>query len=181
MALTNSTMMDLGFTAPDFELPDVFSGSDKKMQELARTKGLLVMFICNHCPYVKHIEEGLQALGKEFHGTDVGIVAISANDAEAYPDDSPEAMADKSYSFPYLFDETQEIAKAYQATCTPDFFLFDGDLKCVYRGQFDGSRPGNDQVVTGADLRAAMTALLKGQVISDQQKPSVGCNIKWRS
>ena len=180
MALTPSNMVELGFSAPEFTLPDVFSGTDKSLQDLAGTKGLLVMFICNHCPYVVHIEEALQALGKEFHGTDLGIVAISANDAGQYPQDGPEAMAQKHYSFPYLYDASQEVAKAYEAACTPDFFLFDGDLKCVYRGQFDGSRPGNNKPVTGEDLRKAMTDLLKGDAISSDQKASMGCNIKWR-
>ncbi|WP_066017217.1 thioredoxin family protein [Endozoicomonas atrinae] len=180
MALTPSFMVELGFQAPDFSLPDVFSGTEKTMEDVAGSKGVLVMFICNHCPYVVHIEEALVALGKEFHGTDLGIVAISANDVTDYPKDGPELMAQKRYGFPYLYDATQKVAKAYNAECTPDFFLFDADLKCIYRGQFDDSRPGNGKPVTGNDLRSAMTALLKGLPVSDDQKPSVGCNIKWR-
>ncbi|MGB1272265.1 MAG: thioredoxin family protein [Endozoicomonas sp.] len=180
MALTPSTMIELGLTAPEFTLHDVFSETEKSIGDVAGQNGLLVMFICNHCPYVVHIEEALVALGKEYQGTDLGIVAISANDASEYPEDRPELMAEKAYPFPYLYDESQEVAKAYQAACTPDFFLFDGDLKCVYRGQFDGSRPGNNKPVTGGDLRSAMTALLKGEPVSDHQKPSMGCNIKWR-
>ena len=180
MALTPSSMIELGFQAYDFSLPDVFSESQKSLQDIAGSKGLLVMFICNHCPFVVHIEEALVALGKEFHGTDLGIVAISANDVKDYPQDCPELMAGKAYGFPYLYDETQEVARAYGAECTPDFFLFDGNLKCVYRGQFDDSRPGNGKPVTGKDLRAAMTSLLKGGAVSGDQKPSIGCNIKWR-
>lgn len=180
MALTPSSMVELGFRAPDFRLPDVFTGTEKTVADVAGSKGLLVMFICNHCPYVVHIEEALVALGKEFHGTDLGIVAISANDVADYPQDSPELMAQKRYGFPYLYDETQQVAKAYQAECTPDFFLFDSGLTCVYRGQFDNSRPGNGKPVTGNDLRSAMTALLKGLPVSEDQKPSIGCNIKWR-
>ncbi|KEI72938.1 thioredoxin family protein [Endozoicomonas elysicola] len=180
MALTPSSMVELGFQAHDFSLPDVFSKAHKSLQDVAGSKGLLVMFICNHCPYVVHIEEALVALGKEFHGTDLGIVAISANDINDYPQDCPELMAEKQYGFPYLYDETQEVARAYRAECTPDFFLFDGGLKCVYRGQFDDSRPGNGKPVTGKDLRTAMTSLLKGEPVSEDQKPSIGCNIKWR-
>lgn len=181
MSLTPSAMVELGFSAPDFTLPDVFSGTDKSLAEVAGSKGLLVMFICNHCPYVIHIEQALIALGKEFHGTDLGIVAISANDVTDYPQDGPQFMADKSYAFPYLYDQEQTVAQAYQAECTPDFFLFDGDLHCVYRGQFDDSRPGNGKPVTGNDLRDAMAALLKGTPISAEQRPSIGCNIKWRA
>ena len=139
------------------------------------------MFICNHCPYVIHIEQALVALGKEFHGTDLGIVAISANDVTDYPQDGPQHMAQKNYVFPYLYDQKQDVARAYHAECTPDFFLFDGNLQCVYRGQFDDSRPGNGKPVTGSDLRDAMTGLLKGMPISLEQKPSIGCNIKWRT
>lgn len=180
MALTPSSMTELGFTAPDFELPDVFSGTNKTLQDISGSKGVLVMFICNHCPYVVHIEEALQALGKEFHGTGIGIVAICANNKEEYPQDGPDEMAKRHYPFPYLHDDSQDVAKAYGAACTPDFFLFDDELKCVYRGQFDDSRPGNDKPVTGKDLRAAMTALVKGEVISHNQTASIGCNIKWR-
>ncbi|WP_299728374.1 thioredoxin family protein [uncultured Endozoicomonas sp.] len=180
MSLTPSSMVELGFSAPAFELTDVLSGLPTKLQDVAGEKGLLVMFICNHCPFVIHLEQALVALGKEFYGTELGIVAISANDAENYPQDRPELMAEKPYGFPYLYDESQEVAKAYKAECTPDFFLFDGDLKCVYRGRFDDSKPGNGKPVSGSDLREAMTALLKGKPINQNQQPSMGCNIKWR-
>ncbi|WP_067587746.1 thioredoxin family protein [Endozoicomonas ascidiicola] len=180
MSLTPSYMVELGFSAPAFELTNVFSGLPTKLQDVAGEKGLLVMFICNHCPFVIHLEQALVALGKEFYGTGLGIVAISANDAENYPQDRPELMAEKPYGFPYLYDESQEVAKAYKAECTPDFFLFDGDLKCVYRGRFDDSKPGNGKPVTGSDLREVMTALLKGKPINQNQQPSMGCNIKWR-
>lgn len=180
MALTPSSMVELGFQAPDFNLPDVFSKTDKKIADVAGSKGLLVMFICNHCPYVIHIEEALVALGKEFHGTGLGMVAISANDVADYPQDGPELMAGKNYGFPYLYDESQNVARAYGAECTPDFFLFDGGLNCVYRGQFDDSRPGNGKPVTGRELRTAMTNLLRGEPVSEDQRPSMGCNIKWR-
>lgn len=180
MALTPSNMIELGFNAPHFRLSAPASGQQVSLEEAARTKGVLVMFICNHCPYVVHIEQELVKLGEDFASKEIGIVAISANDAELYPDDAPEKMALKNYVFPYLYDESQEVARAYSAACTPDFFLFDGDLKCVYRGQFDDSRPGNGKPVTGADLRAAMEALLKGTPMPEDQKPSIGCNIKWK-
>ena len=180
MSLTPSNMVELGFTAPDFTLPDVFSKKSMSLQNLAGSKGMLLMFICNHCPYVLHIEEALQALGKEFRGTGMGIAAICANDAVEYPQDGPEEMAKRHYPFPYLHDASQEVAKLYQAACTPDFFLFDGDLKCVYRGQFDDARPDNKKPVTGEDLRNAMAALIRGETIPADQKASVGCNIKWR-
>ncbi|MGI9277932.1 MAG: thioredoxin family protein [Endozoicomonas sp.] len=180
MALTPSNMIDLGFSAPDFALPEPRTGKCVSLRDVQKAKGLLVMFICNHCPYVVHIEQALVALGKDYAGSDLGVVAISANDAANYPQDAPEKMALKPYNFPYLHDESQTVAKAYEAACTPDFFLFDGDLKCVYRGQFDGSRPGNDVPVTGADLRAAMDSLLAGKEIPGEQKPSIGCNIKWK-
>ena len=180
MALTPSNMIDLGFLAPDFALPEPRTGETVSLQDVRKGKGLLVMFICNHCPYVVHIEQALVALGRDYADSDLGIVAISANDAANYPQDAPERMALKPYGFPYLHDESQAVAKAYEAACTPDFFLFDGDLKCVYRGQFDGSRPGNDVPVTGADLRTAMDNLLAGKEVSTDQKPSIGCNIKWK-
>ncbi|WP_257275224.1 MULTISPECIES: thioredoxin family protein [unclassified Endozoicomonas] len=180
MALTPSNMVALGSSAPDFELPEPSSGQSVSLQEVSKEKGVLVMFICNHCPYVIHIEDALVQLGKDYADRDLGIVAISANDAESYPDDAPENMALKSYPFPYLYDESQSVAKAYDAACTPDFFLFDVELKCVYRGQFDASRPGNDKPVTGRDLRSAMDAVLAGERVSENQSPSVGCNIKWK-
>ena len=180
MALTPSNMPELGFTAPDFKLPDVFSGKEKTLQDIAGTKGVLVMFICNHCPYVLQIEDALQSLGKEFHGTGIGIAAICSNNKEEYPQDGPEEMAKRHYPFPYLHDDSQDVAKAYGAACTPDFFLFDESFKCVYRGQFDDARPGNNKPVTGKDLREALTALVKGEAVSQNQKASIGCNIKWR-
>lgn len=180
MALTPSNMIELGSPAPDFELPDPKTGHNLSLSEAAGNKGLLVMFICNHCPFVKHIEAGLVQLGQDYSDSGIAIVAISSNDVVSHPDDSPEKMAEKPYPFPYLYDETQAVAKAYDAACTPDFFLYDGSLKLVYRGQFDDSRPGNDTPVTGKDLRAAMDALLAGKPPLAEQKPSIGCNIKWR-
>ena len=147
-------------------------------------KGLLVMFICTHCPYVKHVEKGLAALGMDYDGEPVSIVAISSNDAESYPDDSPDGLKQQAqrmgFRFPYLYDETQDVARGYHAACTPDFFLFDGNMKLVYRGQFDGSRPGSGIPVTGQDLRAAMDAVIAGKAVPGDQRPSIGCNIKWK-
>ncbi len=184
MALTPSTMLPLGTKAPDFQLPD----TNGKTVSLANFKGapaLLVLFICNHCPYVKHIRTELAELGRDYLTKGVAIVAISSNDAKNYPDDSPEKMKQEvksaGYNFPYLYDETQSVAKAYRAACTPDIFLFDKDLKLVYRGQLDDSRPGNDVPVTGEDLRAALDAVLAGAPVSENQIPSIGCNIKWKS
>jgi peroxiredoxin len=184
MALTESTMLELGTTAPDFALPDVVTGRTVRRDDFRGQKGLLVMFICTHCPYVKHIEKGLAALGMDYDGEPVSIVAISSNDAENYPDDSPAGLKRQAetmgFRFPYLYDETQEIARAYKAACTPDIYLFDGDFKLVYRGQFDGSRPGNGVPVTGKDLRAALDAVLKGEKPTTDQRTSIGCNIKWK-
>lgn len=184
MALTGSTMLELGTTAPDFVLPDVVSGKTVRRDDFRGQKGLLVMFICTHCPYVKHIEKGLTQLGTDYAGK-VGIVAISSNDAENYPDDSPEGLKEQaqrlSFRFPYLYDESQAVARAYDAACTPDIYLFDGDFKLVYRGQFDGSRPGNGVPVTGKDLRSALDAVLHGAKPNADQKPSIGCNIKWKA
>lgn len=182
MARTPSTMLALGTPAAAFSLPDVTG----KSVSLADYQGqpLLVMFICNHCPYVKHVRSGLAQLGRDLQSKGVGVVAISANDAAAYPDDAPDKMkaehADAGYAFPYLFDATQEVAKSYTAACTPDFFLFDSGHRLVYRGQMDDSRPGNGIEVTGKDLRAAVENLLAGRVIDSNQKASLGCNIKWR-
>lgn len=190
MALTPSTMMPLGTTAPDFTLPDFnskenVSGKSLSLQQLKGAKGTLVMFICNHCPYVKHIQSALGQLGKDYQHSGLAIVAINANDAVKYPDDAPEKMTafakQNGFVFPYLYDESQQVAKAYNAACTPDFFLFDGNLKCVYRGQFDDSRPGNNIPVSGKDLRSAMDQLLAGKTIASQQTPSIGCNIKWKA
>lgn len=183
MAVTPSTMLPLGTEAPDFSLPNV-DGKTVSRDDFAEEKALLVMFICNHCPYVKHIREGLAALGRDYQGKGVGVVAISANDVANYPEDSPSKMAEEAkrfgYTFPYLHDEAQEVAKAYSAACTPDFFVFDKERKLVYRGQLDDSRPGNDMPVTGKDLRAALDAVLAGQPVPEDQKPSIGCNIKWK-
>jgi peroxiredoxin len=178
-------MLPLGTSAPDFQLMDVQTGKTVSLADFASSPALLVMFICNHCPYVKHIREGLANLTSEYLGRGVGIVGISSNDVASHPDDRPEKMADEAihagYRFPYLFDESQSVAKAYHAACTPDFFLFDGKHQLVYRGQLDDSRPGNGIPVTGKDLRAAIDATLTHQPVPTQQKPSIGCNIKWRA
>lgn len=183
MVAKPSTMLPLGTKAPPFSLPDT-EGRTVSLDDFDGVPGLVVMFICNHCPFVKHVRHQLAQFGLEYQPQGLGIVAISANDIEKHPDDSPAKMKEEvaavGYTFPYLFDESQAVAKAYRAACTPDFFLFDGDLHLVYRGQFDDSRPGNDIPVTGSDLRAAATALLEGRQISADQKPSIGCNIKWK-
>jgi peroxiredoxin len=178
-------MLPLGTEAPDFALPDVISGDAVKLADLADASALLVMFICRHCPYVAHVRGGLAQLGRDYQGSGLAIVAISANDPESYPQDAPESLAEEAreagYVFPYLFDETQEVAKAYRAACTPDFFVFDRDRRLVYRGQFDDSRPRNGLPVTGADLRRALDATLRGEQVPADQRPSVGCSIKWRA
>jgi peroxiredoxin len=183
MARTPSTMLELGTPAPDFALPDT-DGRIVMRDALTGAPALLVMFLCNHCPFVKHVRAQLAALGREYGGRGVAIVAISSNDPVQYPADSPDAMReekrDAGYTFPYLFDESQQVAAEYRAACTPDFFLFDADRRLVYRGQLDDSRPGNDVPVTGRDLRAALDAVLDGRLPSPEQKPSLGCNIKWR-
>lgn len=183
MAETPSTMLPLGTSAPNFKLPDP-SGKVTSLADFKNAPALLVAFICNHCPFVKHIRKEFAAFAKEYQAKGAGIVAISSNDAANYPQDSPEKMSEEStqagYTFPYLYDETQEVAKAYRAACTPDFFLFDRDHRLVYRGQFDDSRPRNGRPVTGNDLRNALDAVLAGRPVSDDQKPSVGCNIKWK-
>jgi len=185
MALTESTMLQLGTTAPDFALPDVVTGKTMQRDDFRGQKALLVIFICTHCPYVKHMEKGLAKLGQDYAGKPVGIVAISSNDAESYPDDSPAGLKKQAeaqgFGFPYLYDETQAVARAYKAACTPDIYLFDADFKLVYRGQFDRSRPGNGIPVTGEDLRAALDTVLAGKPPLVEQQPSIGCNIKWRS
>ena len=183
MAKTESTMLPLGTPAPDFALPDT-EGNTVRLADFADAPGLLVIFMCNHCPFVKHLREGLAAFAREYRDKGLAIVAISANDIKTHPDDNPQAMArekqEAGYVFPYLFDESQDVARAYKAACTPDFFLFDGEQKLAYRGQFDDSRPGNDIPVTGADLRAAADAVLAGKPAPTEQKPSIGCNIKWK-
>jgi len=179
-----STMLALGTKAPDFSLLDVCCGERHSLEEFADKKALLVMFICRHCPYVKHVEKEIAKIGKDYEDKDLGMVAISSNDPEAYPEDHPESLAAQSneldFVFPYLYDETQEVAKAYTAACTPDFFLFDKDRKLVYRGQLDDSRPKNDVPVTGKDLRAAIDAVLEGSPVDSRQRPSIGCSIKFR-
>jgi peroxiredoxin len=186
MALTESTMqLELGTLAPDFALPDVVSDKTVRRDDFRGNKAMLVMFICTHCPYVKHVEKSLAALGKDYEGKAIGIVAISANDAANYPDDAPAGLKRQAqtlgFRFPYLYDEAQSVARAYHAACTPDFFLFDGDFKLVYRGEFDRSRPGNGIPVTGEDLRAAIDAALAGKPPIQDQRPSIGCNIKWKA
>ncbi len=183
MAAT-STMLRLGTRAPDFTLPDVVSGNQVSLSDFDGKQGLLVMFICNHCPYVQHIRAELANFGRDYRDRDLGIVAISANDASRYPDDGPAAMKaeaeTRGYTFPYLFDDDQEVAAAYTAMCTPDFFLFDSNRELVYRGRFDESRPNSGVPVTGADLRLAADAVLAGEDVSDDQWPSMGCSIKWK-
>ncbi len=185
MARTPSNMLPLGTLAPDFHLLNPATGTTENLQQLKSQVATLIMFICNHCPFVKHIKDELAKLGQDYISRGVSIIAINSNDVANYPEDSPEQMkivAEQwNFNFPYLFDETQAVAKLYDAACTPDFYLFDNQMKCVYRGQLDDSRPGNDIPVTGKDLRAALDALLAGQPIDSEQKPSLGCNIKWKN
>lgn len=185
MALTPSTMLELGTQAPEFELPDVISGTVFRLRDYAEKKAVLVMFICRHCPYVVHIEKELVRLGRDFADSDLGMVAVSSNDAARYPDDAPERLRGKAlelgYAFPLCYDGTQETARRYRAACTPDFFLFDGERKLRYRGQLNDSRPGSQVPVTGKDLRAAIDAVLAGKPVSEEQRPSMGCNIKWKA
>ena len=184
MARTPSNMLPLGTLAPDFTLLDTVSGKTVSLDELKSDKATVIMFICNHCPFVKHVDEAIVSLAKDYQAKGVSVIAISSNDVENYPQDSPELMKEEAekvgYTFPYLYDETQEVAKAYDAACTPDFYVFDKDLKCAYRGQLDDSRPGNDKPVTGKDLRAALDEILEGKEVSAPQIPSLGCNIKWK-
>jgi len=184
MVLTPSTMLALGTQAPDFQLPDVISGEMISLETFKIKKALLVMFICRHCPFIKHIQQHLAQLGQDYLETNLGIVAISANDAEKYPDDAPDRLKEMAeelgFSFPFCFDQSQAIAKAYSAACTPDFFLFDAQRHLVYRGQLDDSRPSNNIPVTGIDLRQAIASVLDDQPINPDQKPSIGCNIKWK-
>jgi len=183
MAAVNSTMLPLGTAAPDFKLADT-EGALVARDDFRDAPALLVMFICNHCPYVVHIRDGLAAFGRDYQARGLAMVAINSNDVRAYPDDRPEKMREEreraGYVFPYLYDETQAVARAYRAACTPDFFLFDGERRLVYRGQFDDSRPSSGRPVTGADLRAAVDAVLAGHVPDGEQRPSIGCNIKWK-
>ncbi len=177
-------MIPLGMKAPDFNLPDVASGRNKTLEDFKSPVGTVVMFICNHCPYVKHIQEQLVSVAEDYIACGVSFVAINSNDVENYPDDSPEKMLEDvkhfGYPFAYLFDETQKVAKAYDAACTPDFFVFDAGFSCVYRGQLDDSRPENGNPVTGKDLRAALDSLIEGDSPIENQIPSMGCNIKWK-
>ena len=185
MAATPSTMMPLGTIAPDFTLPDTVTGRTMSLQELKSDQATVIMFICNHCPFVKHVQHGLITLANDYQPRGVSFVAISSNDIEGYPDDAPDKMKEVaeqfSYPFPYLFDESQDVAKAYDAACTPDFYIFDKDLKCVYRGQLDDSRPGNLIPVTGRDIRVALDSMLRGEPVNPDQMPSIGCNIKWKT
>ncbi len=185
MARTPTVSVNLGYQAPDFNLTDVVSGNVRSFNDAKGSNGTVVMFICNHCPFVVHVMDELIRIGNDYAGKGIGFVAISSNDVSTHPDDSPEKMAElareKSFPFPYLYDKSQEVAKAYLAACTPDFSVFDGNDKCVYRGQLDDSRPGNDQPINGKDLRAVLDLLVQGESIPTEQKPSLGCNIKWKA
>ena len=183
MARTPSQMLPLGTAAPDFSLPDA-DGKMHSLEDAAGSRAYLVMFICNHCPFVKHVADELAALGRDYKAKDVAIFAINSNDVDNYPDDGPDKMKEEAsargYTFPYLLDADQEVAHAYQAACTPDFYLFDSNRVLVYRGQLDGSRPGNDVPVDGRDLRQALDAVLADDTVPADQTPSLGCNIKWK-
>lgn len=184
MAVTPSSMLPLGTKAPAFQLPDTRTGKIISLEQLKSDKGTVIMFICNHCPYVKHIQTKLVDIAKKYQAEGISFIAISSNNADNYPADGPENMRKEAeahgYTFPYLYDETQAVAKSYHAACTPDLYIFDGDLACVYRGRFDGASPGNGVAVTGHDLSVALDALLSGKSINADQKPSIGCNIKWK-
>ncbi|UCC70958.1 MAG: thioredoxin family protein [Gemmatimonadota bacterium] len=184
MALTPSTMLALGTSAPAFSLSDAVDNGRVSLADFEGKPALLVMFICNHCPYVQHVMKGLGQVASDYATCGLGVVAINSNSLETYPQDGPEHMRElaraEGWDFPFLFDETQEVAKAYRAACTPDFFLFDSERRLVYRGQLDDSRPGNSVPVTGDDLRAALDAVLAGKPVPEDQKPSLGCNIKWK-
>lgn len=183
MTVTASRMLELGTSAPDFSLPDT-EGNIVSLADFDKSPALLIIFMCNHCPFVKHVLDKLVELIEGYQKRDVAVVGINSNDVANYPDDSPEMMAEvareSGFTFPYLYDETQEIAKAYSAACTPDFFLFNGNRSLVYRGQMDDSRPGNGVAVTGGDLTAAIDAVLSSETVAAEQKPSMGCNIKWK-
>ncbi len=185
MARTESTMLELGSPAPDFSLAEVETGENISLSYFEGKQALLVMFICRHCPFVKHIEQELAAIGNDYADKSLGIVAISSNDADNYPDDKPESLLEMKYQlgfkFPYCHDESQKVAQAYTAACTPDFFLFDNQRKLAYRGRLDASRPGNEEPVTGTDLRAAIDQFLSGEEVTVEQLPSLGCNIKWKA
>ncbi|MGD1840755.1 MAG: thioredoxin family protein [Thermonemataceae bacterium] len=185
MALTKNNLLPTDFRAPSFSLPDVVSGKQLHLNDLKGNKATVLMFICNHCPYVQHLEQGIIALANDYLSQQVGFVAISSNDVVRYPADGPEEMREKalrlSYPFPYLYDETQEVAKAYHAVCTPEFYLFDAQNYCIYHGQFDDARPGKHLPVTGKTLRSALDAFLNDQPIPSPQLPSMGCSIKWKN
>jgi thiol-disulfide isomerase/thioredoxin len=185
MARTFTKEIPLGFTAPEFNLPEPRTGRVLSLGELKSDKATLVVFICNHCPYVKHILPALIEIGREYVARGVSFIAISSNDVENYPDDHPDRMKELAqeldFPFPYLYDESQDVAKAYDAACTPDFNLFDGNMRCVYRGQFDSTRPSGSEPANGDDLRKALDLVLEGKMIPTEQTPSVGCNIKWKS
>jgi peroxiredoxin len=185
MAVTPSNMIDLGTKAPDFKLPDVISGNVYSLQDLKGERGTIIMFICNHCPFVKHVNEEIVRVANDYSVLGFSLIAINSNDATKYPEDAPDKMVEVAYKnkypFPYLYDETQEVAKAYQAACTPDFYVFDAQLKLVYRGQLDDSRPGNGILPTGRDLREALDNILNNHPQRKNQKPSIGCNIKWKA
>ncbi|OQP63291.1 alkyl hydroperoxide reductase [Niastella vici] len=184
MARTPSVMTPLGKKAPDFTLPDTVSGKTLTLQTIKGNTATVIMFICNHCPFVKHVNTQLVQLGNDYKNKGISFIAISSNDVAGYPQDGPEQMKEVAtqlqFPFPYLYDQSQEVAKAYEAACTPDFFIFDGGLSLVYRGQLDDSRPGNEKPVTGADIRNALEHLVAGKPVATDQKPSIGCNIKWR-
>ena len=184
MALTPSNMLPLGTKAPHFKLLCAVTGKEFSLDELKSDKATVVMFICNHCPYVKHVQRGLVELANDYMPKGISFIAINSNDAEKYTEDSPANMKSVAlnlgYHFPYLFDETQEVARAYAAACTPDFYVFDAALKLVYRGQMDDSRPGNGKPVTGRNIREALDRILKGEPVGEDQVPSIGCNIKWK-
>jgi peroxiredoxin len=184
MARTESTMLELGTAAPEFHLPDVTTGETISLDRFQDKKALLVMFLCRHCPYVKHVQSGIAQLARDYANSSVGIVGISSNDAQAYPDDAPESLREMAselgFRFPFCYDESQDVARAYQAACTPEFYVFDAQRHLVYRGQFDESRRSNNTPVTGSDVRGALDAVLQGRPVNPDQKPSIGCNIKWR-
>ena len=184
MSETSSNMLPLGTKAPDFQLLDTRTGNDLTLDKLKSDTATVIMFICNHCPYVKHIQNKLADIAQRYQNNGVSFIAISSNNIEVYPQDGPDEMKKQAeenhYCFPYLFDDTQQVARAYQAACTPDFYIFDKDLLCIYRGRFDNSTPGNNQPVTGNDLTSALDAVITGKTVSTEQYPSHGCNIKWR-
>lgn len=184
MAQTPTTLIPLGFIAPSFSLPDTVSGKLKSLNELKGEKATVIMFICNHCPFVVHVKDELVRLANDYIPKGISFIAISSNDVEKYPQDSPEMMKEfaavNHFPFPYLYDETQDVARAYSAACTPDFSIFDRNLKCVYRGQLDDSRPSNGKPVSGKDIREALDNIIEGKPVSENQLPSIGCNIKWK-